>query len=80
MVADTPTQPIPIKTFCCRLVNDPTALTAEAASFADLPQVRDVSHEALLAHFELIRAEVARVVQTELDRIRNAPEFAHLVL
>ncbi|HEX3935358.1 MAG TPA: YWFCY domain-containing protein, partial [Puia sp.] len=80
MVADTPTQLIPIKTFCCRLVNDPAALIAEAASFADLPQVRDVSHEALLAHFELIRAEVARIVQTDLDRIRNAPEFAHLVL
>jgi hypothetical protein len=80
MVADTPVQPIPTKTFCCRLVNDPAALAAEAASFTDLPLVRKITPEALLAHFELIRAEVDGIVQSELDRIRNAPELAHLVL
>ncbi|HEX3934808.1 MAG TPA: YWFCY domain-containing protein, partial [Puia sp.] len=37
MVADTPTQPIAQKTFCCRLTNDPAALTRETAAYHDLP-------------------------------------------
>ena len=52
MVADTPAQPIPVKTFCCRLVNELAAPALE-----ELPVLRDVSEDALLANFELIRGE-----------------------
>lgn len=80
MVADTPTQPIPVKTFCCRLVNDPAALAAEAASFAELPVIREVSEEALLDNFESIRGDVDMIVQRELQRIGDSPEMGHVVL
>jgi len=43
MVADTPAQPIPVKTFCCRLVNEQPGSYLE-----ELPVLRDVSEEVLL--------------------------------
>ncbi|HEV2479740.1 MAG TPA: YWFCY domain-containing protein [Puia sp.] len=80
MVADTPTQPIPVKTFCCRLVNEASGSAAEGACMEALPVIRAVSEEDLLANFELIRVQVDRIVQGELQRIGDAPEMGHLVL
>lgn len=76
MVADTPAQPIPVKTFCCRLANG----VASTAALAELPVIRVVTHEALLANFELIRAQVGELVLSELDRIGDMPEMGHVVL
>jgi len=77
MEADTPAQPIPVKTFCCRLVSD---LPSPAGALAEPLVVRDVSEEALMANFELIRGQVEAIVQGELQRIGDAPELGHLVL
>jgi YWFCY protein/Type IV secretory system Conjugative DNA transfer len=71
MVVDTPEQPIAVKTFCCRLVNDPAALTQESAEYKELPTVRDVSEKDLLTHFQQIRKEIAQLVRDELVRINN---------
>ena len=80
MVADTPAQPIALKTFNCRLINDPAALAQEASTYQPLPQVRTVTNESLRTHFELIRNQVDGIIKSELTRIKDSPELAHLVI
>jgi hypothetical protein len=51
MVADTPEQPVELKTFCCRIVNDPVALAEEQKHYQELPIIRDrISNNPLLRH------------------------------
>jgi len=76
MVADTPAQPIPVKTFCCRLVSEP----ALSGPLDKLPVIREVSEETLMANYELIRSQVEMIVQGELQRIADSPELGHVVL
>lgn len=80
MVADTPAQPLALKTFCCRVVNDPAALAQEASTYQPLPQVRTVTNESLRTHFEMIRNQAEAIIKSELTRIKNSPELAYLVI
>lgn len=80
MVADTPEQPIDLKTFCCRLVNDPAALAQEAAAYQPLPITQEISPEELAKNFRRIRAEIEALVKAEILRIKNSPELAHLFI
>ena len=43
MVADNPDQPIDLKMFCCRVLNDHKALAEETARYEDLPVIRNVT-------------------------------------
>jgi len=76
MVADTPAQPIPVKTFCCRLVG----AADSTGALDDLPVVREVGEGELMANFELIRSQMEAIVQGELQRIGDVPKMVHLVL
>src|SRR5262249_12536047 len=69
MVADDPQQPVERKMFCCRFVNDPPALEAEAAGFVELPVVRSVTEDELMANFMRIHEEVERIIIREEARI-----------
>ncbi|HEV2483624.1 MAG TPA: YWFCY domain-containing protein [Puia sp.] len=80
MVADTPTQPIAIKTFCCRLINDPAALAQETNDYQPLPTTRETTPEELTENFHRIRMEIETLTRSELTRIKNSPELAHLVI
>jgi hypothetical protein len=80
MVADRPDQPIELKTFCCRIVNDPQALAEEEAAYEELPIVREVTQEILLDNFQRIRSEIAALIHSEMQRIESTPELRHLVI
>jgi len=79
MVADTPIQPIDLKTFSCRIINDPAALAQEAASYKELPKTNNVSPEDLIINFQKIRSEIEKLIKDEHSRIRNSPEHCHLL-
>ena len=76
MVADDPQQPAELKMFCCRFVNDPAALAAEAAVFEDLPAARVVGPEEISRNFLRIAVEVEGIVIREEARIAASPELA----
>ena len=80
MVADSPEQPIELKTFCCRIVNDPTALQKEAAAYEELPIVREITQDILLQNFQQIRDDITHLIRAELQRIENTPELRHLLI
>lgn len=80
MVADTPAQPIALKTFCCRFTNDSAVLDRETAAYQDLPIIKEVTEELLMTNFHRTRAEIEELISSELRRIKNSPQLAHLLL
>jgi hypothetical protein len=80
MVADRPDQPIELKTFCCRIVNDPQALSEEEAAHKELPVIREVTQQMLLDNFQRVRSEIAALIDAEMQRIKNSPELRHLLI
>jgi hypothetical protein len=80
MVADRPDQPIELKTFCCRIVNDPQALSEEEAAYKELPVIREVTQQMLLDNFQRVRSEIAALIDAEMQRIKNTPELRHLLI
>lgn len=80
MIADTPDQPIDLKTFCCRFRTDPEAFETGSAASEDLPVLRHVTHEMLMANFIRIRSEIETLVNVEMARISATPELQHLLL
>jgi hypothetical protein len=79
MVADSPDQPVELKAFCCRLVNDPAALTEETKNYKKLAVIREVTQQMLLDNFHQVRSEVAALIRSEMDRITNARAAASIV-
>jgi hypothetical protein len=80
MVADRPEQPIELKTFCCRIVNDPQALMEEEKTYDELPVIREVTQDILLSNFHQIRSDITALINSEMDRISNTPDLKHLLI
>jgi hypothetical protein len=80
MVADRPDQPIELKNFCCRIVNDPEALAKEEAGYKELPLVAEVTQEMLLENFNRVRTDIGALIDAEIQRIKNTPELRHLLI
>jgi hypothetical protein len=80
MVADTPEQPISLKTFCCWIDVDFAALNAEENAFEALPVVRRVTEKEINDNFLRVRADIAALVVAEMKRIEDSPDLRHLVI
>jgi hypothetical protein len=80
MVADTPEQPVELKAFCCRVINDPEALGRVEAVFEELPVVREVTDEMLMETFMQVRREIEGLVEKEMERMGRTPELRHSVI
>jgi len=59
MVADNPDQPIELKTFCCRIINDHEALRKEEEGYEDLPVVRKFSEKMLLDNYLQVKKDIS---------------------
>lgn len=79
-VADDPTQKIELKTFHCEIINDHDALQKETDSYVPIPKVRDVSQEVIEENYLRIKQEVVNIIDTEMERIYDTPELAHLLV
>jgi len=81
IIADTPGQPIELKTFCCRIPLDFTSLNAEEAAWQPLPVIhKDVTDDGLNATFLQIRADIRKLVKSEIDRISDTKELSPLII
>lgn len=79
MVADNPTEIIKLKTFHAHIQNDHEGLKAEEAAFKPIPKIRDVSPLEVQNNFIRIKNEVVQLIQSEIERIKNDPNLAHLI-
>ena len=79
MVADDPTQKIKLKTFHCEIMNDHEQLRNEVDAFKELPTIADVSSQLVNENYMQIKKEVAKIIETEIERILNTPGMENLM-
>lgn len=79
-VADDPLQKMPLKMFCAEILNDHAALADEAAKYRDLPVIREVNRQDVLAQYAKIKTEIRTLIDAELLRMLNTPELENLII
>lgn len=79
-VADTPDQRIELKSFHCEIINDDAAQAAEEAAYVPIPKVRDITQAQIEENYNKIREEVIGIIETEMERIYETPDLAHLLV
>jgi hypothetical protein len=77
MVADNPDQKIELKAFQCEILNDHDALKKEEDGYEDIPVIRKLDKGIVQRNYHQI---IQDIVQSEMERLLNNPELAHLVL
>lgn len=79
-VADDPTNKIDLKVFHCEIQNDHDALQKETDNYVPIPKVRTISQDEIDDNYLRIKQEVVDIIDTEMERIYNTPELAHLLV
>ena len=80
ITADTPSQPIQLKGFHCRIPADNAAIQKEEATWVPLPDVRTVTGEVIEFNFLQIKAEARRIIEARLAFMAKTPKMAHLIV
>lgn len=80
MCADTPEQPIELKTFHCTLVNDHQAIHRQQQAHKPLPVIRHVSPQIIQANYKQIKDDVETIIFSEMERMLSDPELSHLII
>jgi len=79
-VADDPTNKIELKNFHCEIINDHEALKKETDSYVPIPKIRDITAEEIEVNYIQIKEDVISIIETEMERIYDTPELAHLLV
>ncbi|MNY66924.1 hypothetical protein D3C86_2044250 [compost metagenome] len=80
LVADNPDQPIDLKAFHNRVLNNHQALAAESAAYKPIPVVRQVSGTIITKVFEQIKEDVREIIENEIANIKQDPGRKHLLV
>jgi hypothetical protein len=79
-VTDDPTEKIELKTFHCEIINDHDALKAEEEAYVPIPNIRNITPAEIEDNYLRIKDEVAAIIESEMERIYDTPELAHLLV
>lgn len=66
MVADNPDQKIELKTFHNQIINDHDQIKNEEDAYEDLPVLREISNDMILANYLNIKQEISAIIQKEV--------------
>jgi type IV secretory system conjugative DNA transfer VirD4/TraG family protein len=80
ITADSPQQPLPLKTFYGRLLVDFDAIRREESTWTSNPIVRKVTDEVVDLNFRQVKAQVRSMVDTQIARMRANPDLARLIV
>jgi hypothetical protein len=80
MVADNPDEKIELKSFCAEIINDHDALNSEYTSYKELPSFSKVEPSDILKSYLQVKKDVAMIVQTEIERMLDTPEFTEMII
>lgn len=72
MVADDPDQPIKLKTFHGKIINDRSLLTNDHANFNEMPFIRAVSNPLVNENFFRVKKDIEDIIETEIETLLNA--------
>lgn len=79
-VADNPEQKIELKNFHCEIINDHAALKAEADAYVPIPKPRVVTAKEIEENYLRIKEDIVMIIESEMERIYETPELAHLLI
>lgn len=80
LVADNPEEKIERKAFHCEIQNDHATMKAEENQFRDIPKVRTINSDEIQTHFINIKGDIRDLITSEIERIKNDPALAHLII
>jgi hypothetical protein len=66
-VADDPDNKIDLKVFHNAIINDHNAIKEEEAAYQDIPAVRQVNEDTLMANYLAIKKDIERIIERELN-------------
>lgn len=68
MVADDPDQKIPLKVFHSEILNDHEAIRAEECAYNNIPQVRQVTQDAIQDNYYKIKEDIELILERNLRK------------
>ena len=80
IVADNPEQKIELKVFHSEIINDHEAIKKEETYYQPIPPVRKVDNDSIQQNYLQIKEDVKWIIESEIERIKNDPELAHLII
>ncbi|MGH2623010.1 MAG: conjugal transfer protein TraG, partial [Sphingobacterium sp.] len=80
IMADDPTNPISLKTFHARVINNHQALKKEEKDFQEIPITQSLQEGQLLANYLNIKNQIIKMTEQELSRINKNPTLQHLLI
>jgi hypothetical protein len=80
IVTDNPDTPIKYKAFHSKLKLDFETIKSDEDDYKPLPKIRDISPLEVQNNYITIKNEIFDLVETELARIKNDPDLAHLII
>jgi hypothetical protein len=80
MVADNPEDPISLKTFCNRIVNDHMQLKHESDKYKDMPVLNTISDDTVHQNYLKVKEDINLLIDTEIERIMNTPELEMIMV
>lgn len=81
IVADNPDQPIELKAFHCKVINDHEALRKEKQAFRPLPfSEKAVDQNEILFNYMQIKEDVQEIAEVVMEQLLNDPAKEHLVV
>lgn len=80
IVADNPDQPIELKAFHCRIVNDVEKINKEKATQKPLPFVRKVDRVTIEQNFQRIKQEVNEIEVAVMEELLADPDKHALII
>src|SRR5690625_101162 len=80
MLVDVPAQKIDLKVLHSEIKNDHAALKAEEDAYKPIPKIRKITQTEIEDNYLQIKEEVRTIVESEMERIYDTPELAHLLV
>ena len=80
LVADTPDQPMALKGFHARVINDHAEIKKEESAYQDIPACRKLGETEVMDNYKRIKAEINELVESELERMMDSPGLAKYVI
>lgn len=80
IVADNPDQPIELKAFHARIINDHSAIKKEKENFIPLPKVRNIDQNNIYNNYLLIKQDAQDIIDAVMEQVLNDPERAGMVV
>ncbi|WP_425515018.1 conjugal transfer protein MobC [Arthrospiribacter ruber] len=80
LVADNPDQEIELKRFHAKIINDHKAIALEEKGYQEIPKARDIKEWEVMENYQIIKSQIAELIEKELERMMDNPGLASLII